>query len=103
MTGKQRRALRALAHPLKPMLQLGKQGLSESFLQQLDSALLQHELIKLKVLENAPTSPRESSAVLAEQLDLEVIQVIGRTLILYRPHPENPQIILPAQDHNPVP
>ena len=97
MTGKQRRALRALAHSLKPLLQLGKHGLSDQFLEQLNTALLRHELIKLKVLENAPNTPRESAKILEEQA-LEIIQVIGRTIVLYRPHPEDPQIILPSSD-----
>ena len=98
MTGKQRRALRALAHSLKPLLQLGKHGLSDQFLEQLNTALLQHELIKLKVLENAPNTPQESAKILEAQLELDVIQVIGRTIVLYRPHPEDPQIILPSSD-----
>ena len=98
MTGKQRRALRALAHSLKPLLQLGKNRLSDQFLEQLNTALLQHELIKLKVLENAPNTPRESAKILEAQPELDVIQVIGRTIVLYRPHPEDPQIILPSSD-----
>ena len=98
MTGKQRRALRALAHSLKPLLQLGKHGLSDQFLEQLNTALLQHELIKLKVLENAPNTPRESAKILEKQPALEIIRVIGRTIVLYRPHPEDPQIILPSSD-----
>jgi RNA-binding protein len=98
MTGKQRRTLCALAHSLKPLLQLGKHGLSDQFLEQLNTALLQHELIKLKVLENAPSTPRECAKILEQQPALEVIQVIGRTVILYRPHPEDPQIILPSSD-----
>ena len=71
MTGKQRRALRALAHSLKPLLQLGKHGLSDQFLEQLDTALLQHELIKLKVLENAPNTPQESGKILETQPELD--------------------------------
>ena len=55
-------------------------------------------LIKLKVLENAPNTPRESAEILEEQPALEIIQVIGRTIVLYRPHPEDPQIILPSSD-----
>ena len=98
MTGKQRRALRALAHSLKPLFQLGKNGLSDQFLDQLNTTLLQHELIKLKVLENAPNTPRECAKILEEQPALEVIQTIGRTIILYRPHPEDPKIIPPSSD-----
>ena len=98
MTGKQRRALRALAHSLKPLLQLGKHGPSDQFLEQLDTALLQHELIKLKVLENAPNTPQESAKILEAQPELDVIQVIGHTIVLYRPHPEDPKITLPSSD-----
>jgi RNA-binding protein len=97
MTGKQLRTLRALAHPLKPVLQIGKQGLSEALIQQLDEALLQHELLKIKVLEAAPFSAKECSTALQEQPDLTVAQVIGHTVVLYRAHPENPQIELPSE------
>ena len=51
-----------------------------------------------KVLENAPNTPRECAKILEEQPALEVIQTIGRTIILYRPHPEDPKIIPPSSD-----
>ena len=54
MTGKQKRYLRALAHPLKPVVNLGKQGLSQETRREIEVQLLDHELIKLKVLDNCP-------------------------------------------------
>lgn len=55
------------------------------------------ELLKIKVLEAAPLSAEEAGAALAEQLeDTHLVQVIGRTIVLYRPHPEEPEIELPG-------
>jgi len=95
MTGKQKRHLRSLAHSLKPVLNIGKLGISPEFLNQVQECLLQHELIKIKVLESSPLNTKESSKVLKEQDYFEIIQKIGHTLVLYAEHPEDPTIVLP--------
>ena len=56
MTGRQKRHLRSLAHPLKPIVNLGKQGLSRETKREIESQLLDHELLKCKVLESCPLS-----------------------------------------------
>jgi RNA-binding protein len=94
LTGKQRRRLRALGHHLEPVVQVGKEGASETVAQALDAALLDHELVKVRLGENAPGDRHDLAAALAAASGSEVAQVLGRTVLLYRPHPEDPQIDL---------
>ena len=96
MTGKQKRYLRALAHPLKPVVNLGKQGLSQETRREIEVQLLDRELIKLKVLENCPLTKKECADELNRAKSLEVVQVIGKTLVLYCPHSDESEIELPA-------
>ena len=96
MTGKQKRYLRALAHPLKPVVNLGKQGFSQETRREIEVQLLDHELIKLKVLDNCPFTKKECADELSRAKSLEVVQVIGKTLVLYCPHPDEPEIELPS-------
>jgi RNA-binding protein len=93
---KQRAHLRSLAHHLKPLLQVGADGVSEAFLRSLDEAFNTRELLKVKVLEGAPDDVRASAeAIAAGMPGVEVAQTIGRTVVLYRPFPEEPEIRLP--------
>ncbi|ACG71514.1 protein of unknown function UPF0044 [Anaeromyxobacter sp. K] len=85
-----RRALRAAGHHLSPVVQVGKEGLTEAVLRQLDEALLAHELVKLKVGTESPEDRLEiADRLLAE--DVQVAQVLGRTVLAYRRHPERPR------------
>lgn len=95
LTGKQRRHLRALAHPLKPLVQVGKAGIDEGLVAAVDQALADHELIKVKVGESANLDRHEAADAIAAQTHSEIAQVLGNTIILYRPDPEDPQIKLP--------
>jgi len=94
LTGKQRRALRALGHHLRPVVQVGHSGVTEALVAALEQALHDHELVKVKVSEHAAASRPEVAAALAEATGSEVAQVLGRTVLLYRPRPEDPKIIL---------
>ena len=94
MIGKQKRYLRAKAHSLKPLIQLGKYGINTAVAQQINQALLDHELLKVKVLTNSPATTKESAQQLAVS-GTTIVQVIGRTIVLYRPHPDHPLITLP--------
>ena len=96
MTGKQKRYLRALAHPLKPVVNLGKQGLSRETRREIEAQLLEHELIKLRVLDNCPLTKKECADELFRAKGFEVVQVIGKTLVLYCPHSDEPEIELPV-------
>lgn len=95
MTGKQKRYLRSLAHSLKPVVQIGKQGLSRETLIQIEKQLDDHELIKVRVLEASPQDHRECNQALEKNKSFEVVQLIGKTLVLYRPRPEKPTIQIP--------
>ncbi len=85
MTSKERAELRAKANPLEPIFQIGKEGISDNLIAQLDDALDARELLKVRVhLETAPKTPREFADALAAPLGAEVIQVIGGVIVLYR-------------------
>ena len=96
MTGKQKRYLRALAHPLKPLVNLGKQGLSPETRREIESQLLDHELIKCKVLDSCPLSKKECAEEISKQTEIEVIQVIGKTIVLFSPLLEDSKIKFPS-------
>jgi len=95
LSGKQRRHLRALAHDLRPIVQVGKDGVDDGLVAAVDQALLDHELIKVKVGEHAGMDRHEVAELIAAKAKAEIAQVLGNTLILYRAHPEDPQIELP--------
>jgi RNA-binding protein len=88
LSNKQKHFLKGLAHPLKPVVQLGGNGLTEGVLAEIDNALNHHELIKVKV----PSDDREEKALIMDAIIRETasekLQVIGHTLILYRPSEE---------------
>lgn len=95
MTSKQRAYLRSLANTLQPIVHVGKGGMADTIVKQADDALTARELVKGKVLESAPETAREAAEALAQAVNAEVVQVIGRVFVLYRPHPEEPKITLP--------
>ncbi len=87
LTGAQRKWLRGQAHNLRPVVQLGRQGLSEAVLAQIDAALEAHELIKVQA--PAPRQEKEELAArLRDRLGAEAVGIIGHVLILYRRHPD---------------
>lgn len=89
MTGKERAEWRGKANSLEPLFQLGKGGISDAFIEQVDGALNTRELIKFKVLlETSPITPREAADEIAEKTNADVIQVIGGVIVLYRFNPE---------------
>lgn len=90
--GKDRRALRALGHHLKPLVQIGQQGITDGLVDATAQALADHELVKVKILEGAPVDRREAAAELAKRTGAELAQVLGRTFLLYLPHPTDPKI-----------
>lgn len=96
LTGKQRRHLRGLGHALQPVVHIGKEGVSEGVLQALDSALADHELIKVRLTSGSLLDRDEAAEEMARGTRSEVAQVLGNTVLLYRPDPEEPRIQLPA-------
>jgi RNA-binding protein len=95
LTGKQRRHLRALGHSLEPLVQVGKNGLTDGVTGAVDSALEQHELVKVRIGTECPDDRNDIAEALAEGLSAHVAQLLGRTILLYRRHPKEPKIKLP--------
>lgn len=97
LTSKQRAHLRSLAHHLKPIIQVGSDGVTEAVLKTVMEAFNTRELLKVKVLEGAPEGARETGDAIVAALDeVQVAQTIGRTVVLYRPFEEDPEIRLPG-------
>jgi RNA-binding protein len=95
LTGKQRRYLRGLGHNLSPALYVGKEGISEAVVAALDEALLTHELVKVKLGQNAVDDRDEAASALATGTSSQIAQVLGNTILVYRKHPEKPRLKLP--------
>jgi RNA-binding protein len=95
LTPRQRAQLRSLAHPLKPVFHIGKEGVTETSLRSLQEAFNSRELLKVKVQSAAPLTAAEAGAQLSARLaEVHHVQTIGRTVVLYRRHPEKPEIEL---------
>ena len=86
LTGKQRRALRALGHHLEPVVIVGQNGITDGVVGAVDQALHDHELIKVKI---APEDRKEAAARLAEATGAELAQLLGRTILLFRKRDED--------------
>ncbi|WP_342511204.1 ribosome assembly RNA-binding protein YhbY [Sporosarcina sp. FSL K6-1522] len=95
LTGKQKGFLRSEAHHLQPLFQIGKSGLTASVITQIEEALEAKELIKVNILQNCEQDKKEIAAQLGEQEGMEVVQVIGNILILYKESVEKKRIVLP--------
>lgn len=95
LKSKQRQYLKGLGHSLKPVIQVGKDGLSAAVLSSISKALDDHELIKVNVLETADLDRKEASQQISSTLNAEVVQTLGRKILLFRRHQEKPKIQLP--------
>ena len=84
ITGKQRSYLKKLTHTMEPSVYVGKSGLTENVLKEMDAYLEAHELLKVKLQDGCPTDVREAADMAAEQLKAEFVQAIGRKFSLYR-------------------
>ena len=94
LSSKQRAKLRSLANPIETILQIGKGGINENTLKQVDDALTARELIKIRVLENSLYTAKEAAAEIAGSVGCEVVQILGTRITLYRENPEKPVIQL---------
>jgi len=95
LSGKQKRFLRAKAHHLKAVFQVGKSGVTDNMIEQLKDVLEKRELIKINILQNC----LEDKHVVADQIaigtDAEIVQIIGNHIILYKESEDNKNIVLP--------
>lgn len=95
-TAKQRAHLRSLAHHLDAILHVGNEGVTDAVAHSIEEAFNTRELLKVKVLENAPVDVDEAASQIAARIEnVQVAQTIGRVAVLYRPFPEEPEIRLP--------
>lgn len=98
MTTKQRAYLKSLAMTMTPILQLGKGGLTPQNTASVDEALAARELIKISVLQNCMEDPREMAQILSERTHSQVVQVIGKKIVLYREGKDDKKkIVLPSK------
>ena len=95
LRGKQRRHLRGLAHGLEPVVLLGREGATDAVLGAIVRELKARELIKVRLPELEGAERKAAAAALAERAEAELVQVLGRVAVLYRPKDEEPRIRLP--------
>ncbi|MBR4875713.1 MAG: ribosome assembly RNA-binding protein YhbY [Clostridia bacterium] len=95
ITSKQRAFLRGKANDIDAIFQIGKDGVNENMIAQLNDVLESRELIKIKVLETAMLTAREASEIVCEATGAEPVQCIGSKFVIYRPNSEKAIIILP--------
>lgn len=97
LTSSQRAHLRSLAHDQDPLIHIGKEGLTGAVEEAIAEAFNTRELVTIRVLDNAPRDVRALAEAVADALDdVQVVRTIGGTALLYRPHPEDPEITLPT-------
>ncbi len=96
LTSKQRAYLRGLAQSYETIFQVGKGGISDNLIMQVNDALKKRELIKLRVLDNSMLTSREAADQMAEATKSDVVQVIGSRFVLFRRNPQEPVIDLKA-------
>jgi RNA-binding protein len=95
MTSKQRAYLKSLASTLNPIFQVGKSSLTPELTEAIGESFNKNELIKIAVLKNCADDPAEIAQTVAERTHAQVVQVIGKKIVLYKPDKDKPKIELP--------
>jgi RNA-binding protein len=95
MTSKQRAYLKSLASNLDPVFQIGKSSLTPELTEAVGECFNNNELIKVAVLKNCLDDPKAIAEAVAERTHSQVVQVIGRKIVLYKPDKDKPKIVLP--------
>ena len=95
LTSKQKRFLKSEAHHLKPIFQVGKGGVNENLIKQVDEALEVRELIKVSILQNCEEDKDDVAETVSKGTDAELVQVIGKTIVLYKESLNKKKIELP--------
>ena len=95
MTSKQRAYLKGLAMNLEPVFQIGKSSVTPENIEAIAETFNTRELVKIAVLKNCIDDPKEIANVVAERTRSQVVQVIGKKIVLYKPAKENSKIVLP--------
>ncbi len=97
ISSKQRSFLRSLAHDLDPTVYIGKQGLTENIIKEIETGLECRELVKVKIQDGCILDPKETANKISETLEAEFVQAIGKKFTLYRESKDNKQIELPRK------
>ena len=97
MTSKQRAYLKGLASTLEPVFQIGKSGVTPEVTEAISEAFNNRELLKISVLKNCIEEPRSIAELISERTHSQVVHVIGKKIVLYKPDKKNPKIILPLK------
>ncbi|MDO5150742.1 MAG: YhbY family RNA-binding protein [Oscillospiraceae bacterium] len=92
LTSKQRSVLRGIASTYETIFQVGKNGIQDTLISQVNDALRARELIKLRVLDNSPYTAREAADEIAEKTGADVVQVVGSRFVLFKRNPKDPVI-----------
>lgn len=95
LKGKQRSYLKGLANKMRPIAQVGKSGITENFIKQMDDALEARELVKVNVLENSLLDAKETGIEVAKLTRAEFVQAIGNKFVIYRKSKNDPKIEIP--------
>ncbi len=98
LTSKQRAYLKSLAQDLEPVFQIGKSSVSPEVTTAISETFNTHELIKVTVLKNCLDDVKEVAITVSERTRSELVQVIGRKFVLYKPFKDDPKIILPKNN-----
>ena len=99
MTSKQRAYLKSLASNLNPIFQVGKSSLTPELTEAVKEAFHNNELIKIAVLKNCADDPGEIGQMLSERTHSQLVQVIGKKIVLYKPDKDKPKIVLPKAEN----
>lgn len=99
LNGKKRSYLKSIANGTKPTTQIGKEGVTEEFLTQLDDQLRVREIVKVTILETAGLETKETANAVCEAIRAEFVQAIGNRFTVYKKNTESPKIIFPGHEH----
>ena len=102
LSPKHKQYLKGLAHPLKPVVQVGSKGIKEGVVEQIVDQLSAHELIKVRFNSESAVEPRDVAAELCQLSQSQLVQAVGRTLVLYRRRVHKPKIELPSAKSKPA-
>ncbi|MEE1228259.1 MAG: ribosome assembly RNA-binding protein YhbY [Lachnospiraceae bacterium] len=95
MTSKQRAYLKGLAQKMDPVMQIGKASLTPEVIEAVREVIDKRELVKISILKNCFDDPHQMGEMLAERTRSELVQVIGKKIVLYKPNKDKPKIVLP--------
>ena len=86
LSNEKKKRLRSVAHDEKPLIIVGKQGITDTLLESFEISLHAHNLVKISILKTSPTTIQELKELLVEQFSCEVVSAVGRVLVVYRYH-----------------